>query len=252
MPPGAIGAAQLQRGGPLRGFFQPVEVRGPRGSRIALAADGTFTESMPQPVRVGMLIAPVYRLRVTNIPLRPGLELFPTIEIIDRLYAPRDQAHRFPIPIELTEQDLTLASEGKFVTRVIYVEDPQSALPVDDDPHEQGWFDAGAGADPLEVADLLGRPVAILRIGGRLPDDTQGISPSFLHGSPPWQLIGKPVCLPEQPGNAPRAMSAPENAEPPGLPRLPSEPKPIPSTRPSDPNRIPRIHPADSARGGTR
>ena len=36
----------------------------------------------------GMLIGQVYRLRVTNIPHQPGVEVFPTIQVIDRLYPP--------------------------------------------------------------------------------------------------------------------------------------------------------------------
>ena len=74
------------------------------------------------------------------------------------------------MPVELTEEDLKLALAGKFVTRVIYLEDPRNALPVRDDPQEQTWFEAAPGQDPLAVADGLGRPVAILRMGGRLPD----------------------------------------------------------------------------------
>jgi hypothetical protein len=53
---------------------------------------------------------------------------------------------------------------------VIYLEDPNLALPVHyDTDQEQPWVEAPHGADPLVVADGLGRPVAILRIGGRVP-----------------------------------------------------------------------------------
>ena len=44
MPPGAIGSLQLQRGGPLPGFFQPVEIKAPFGALISLAVDGQFDE----------------------------------------------------------------------------------------------------------------------------------------------------------------------------------------------------------------
>ena len=89
MPPGAIGSQQLQRGGPLPGFFQPVQIRAPRGVMISLAEDGRFGPAQRSPVRVGLLIGQVYRIRVTNIPLNTGYEVFPTVEIIDRLYTPR-------------------------------------------------------------------------------------------------------------------------------------------------------------------
>ena len=35
MPPGAIGGRQLLRGGPLPGYFQPVEIKAPAGALIS-------------------------------------------------------------------------------------------------------------------------------------------------------------------------------------------------------------------------
>ncbi len=211
MPPGAIGSMQLQRGGPLPGFYQPVEIKAPPGVLISLAVAQQavaqqFDESQPAPRKAGLLIGAVYRLRVTNIRLAEGLEVFPTIEVIDRLYAPPGQQCRFAIPVELTEEDLKLAIDGKFVTRVIFLEDPRHALPVRENPQHQNWFEAAPGQDPLAVADGLGRPVAILRLGGRLPD--QGMDAQFFFGSPPWLSIP-----PEKPAvpEAPKAPAAPES-----------------------------------------
>lgn len=187
MPPGAIGSWQLQRGGPLPGYFQPVEIRAPQGALISLAAEGRFDPEYANPVHAGMLIAPVYRLRVTSIPLHEGFEVYPTLEIIDRLYPPEGQAARFPIVVELTQGDLELALSGRFVTRVVYLEEPLAALPVAET--DQRWFDVGPGEDPLRTADELGRPVAILRMGARVPTDTENPGLEFLYGSPPvWKL----------------------------------------------------------------
>ncbi|MBN1396098.1 MAG: hypothetical protein JW959_13835 [Pirellulales bacterium] len=182
MPPGAIGGRQLQRGGPLPGFFQPVEIKAPPGVLISLAVENQFDQSSTAG-KVGLLIGAVYRLRVTNIPLAEGMEVFPTIEVVDRLYAPIGLEWRFPIPVVLTEEDLKMALEGKFITRVIYLEDPRRATPARD-MAGQNWFEAAPGQDPLAVADGLGRPVAILRLGGRLPE--QGQDPQFFFGSPPF------------------------------------------------------------------
>src|SRR6188474_316753 len=85
-PPGAIGSQQLLRGGPLPGYFQPVEILAPQGVLISTAAEGSFNQGQPGPLTVGMLIGSVYRLRVARIPTEPGAEVFPTIEVIDRLY----------------------------------------------------------------------------------------------------------------------------------------------------------------------
>mgnify|MGYP000937131356 CR=1 FL=1 len=193
MPPGAIGSQHLLRGGCLPGYFQPVQISVPEGAAVALAADGTLGQAQAAPLRVGLLIGQVYRLSVFNVPFQPGLEVFPTIEVIDRLYAPRGQERRFAIPIELTQQDLEYALSGKFVTRVIYLEDPQNALPARQ-TNEQNWFDVAPGQDPLLAADALGRPVAILRLGARVPTESERSSAEFLFGSPPW--ISYPAAAP--------------------------------------------------------
>lgn len=219
MPPGAIGQGQLQRGGPLPGFFQPVEIKAPPGALVSLAEGGGFEASQAAPRRAGLLIGSVYRLRVTNIPRAEGLEVFPTIEVIDRLYAPLGQEIRFAIPVELTQEDLEIALGGRFVTRVIYLEDPHRALPVASDGGQM-WFDVGPSRDPLAVADGLGRPVAILRMGGRLPQ--AGRDPGFFFGSPPW------IACPPRPATAKPAKAVP--AKPAAA--APAEPVPAPPGAP--------------------
>ena len=201
MPPGAIGGLRLGRGGPLSGYFQPVAIHVPQGALVSVAVDGRFDQPEPTPVQVGMLIAPVYRLRVTQVPNYPGMEVFPTVEIIDRLYPPPGEALRFPIPIVISAEELELALEGKFVTRVIYVEDPDRALPVAQRVETQNWFEVEPDQDPLEMADRLGRPVAILRLGGRLPGDA-GPDQRFLHGSPPLRRHEISPTPPGQPNGA--------------------------------------------------
>jgi hypothetical protein len=169
MPPGAIGSSRLLRDGPLSGYFQPVRIRAPKGARISLAEEGGFSETDSSHVLAGMQIGSVYRFRVTDFGSEPGQAVFPTVEVIDRLYPPAGLALRYPIPVELTNEELELAARGNFVTRVIYLEDPNQALPTSQKDGEQPWAEAPQGADPLVVADELGRPVAILRIGGRVP-----------------------------------------------------------------------------------
>ena len=212
-PPGAIGAWQHLRGAPLACHFQPVKILAPEGVRIAWSVDGKFVEPREAPVELGLLIAPVYRLRVTHLPLHDEAEVYPTIEVVDRLYPPTGQARRFPIPIELTQEDLELAADGKFVTRVIYLEDPDTALPFPQQGEKQNWFDAGVGANPVQVADTLGRPVAILRMGGRLPAPDER-SREFFGGFPPLKLytaVGV-AAEPEETIDAPAASPLPQHS----------------------------------------
>ena len=181
----------------MSGYFQPIKIHGPGSIEISTASGGSFSDPLPTPVTLGMLVAPVYRLRVRNIPYHPGVELFPTIEIIDRLYPPPAEATRFPIPIEITQEDLDLAMDGMFVTRVIYVEDPAHALPLASSPRRLREFDVAPHDDPLTVADGLGRPVAILRIGSRVPSPI-GPDSGFLFHSPPIQHFETVITLTDE------------------------------------------------------
>ena len=72
---------------------------------------------------------------------------------------------------------------------MIYLEDPRQALPARDNPQSQNWFEAAPGQDPLAIADGLGRPVAILRLGARLPDQGETADASFFFGSPPFVAL---------------------------------------------------------------
>jgi hypothetical protein len=214
LPPGAIGARQLTRGGPLPGFFQPVQIKAPQGVLISLAEEGRFSPPQPTPATVGLLVGAVYRLCAINLPFREGVEVYPTIEVIDRLYAPPGQEARFPVQIELAREDLELAAAGKFVTRVIYVENVGAALPAQDVKAQPNWFDVPPGSDPLVVADTLGRPMAIVRIGGRVPDLATGPDAAFLFGCPPVLRIPPRPTVPGEriPAPVPQAPARPQTS----------------------------------------
>lgn len=184
-PPGLIGATRAAGPGPVGNYFQAVEIRGPSGLQVTFAENGQFTVPRNLPVTVGLAVGRIYRLKVTGIPGAEGVELFPSLELIDRLYPPPGQERHFPIVVELHPDDLTLAIQGKYVTRVVYLEDPQRALPVRQENGEQTWFEVRSDQDPLAVADSLGRPLIILRMGGRVPLPDEETDPRFLFGSPP-------------------------------------------------------------------
>ena len=185
LPPGAVGRQRLLRGGHVRDFFQPVRVTAPPDTVVAVAQAGTFDEAYEQSLTVGLMVGEVYRFEVTGYP-HPESALYPTVELIGRLYPPPGAELRFPVPVELTAEELRLAAAGKFVTRVIYVEDPDNALPVNDSATTpQRYFEVFEHEDPLTVAYELGRPIAILRVGSRRPGSDG--DENFLYGCPPVQ-----------------------------------------------------------------
>jgi hypothetical protein len=223
--PGVVAGAAVARRVPGVGSYQAVEVSGPKGVQVALARDGQFLHTLEAPVKVGMIVGAVYRVRVTGIPFRQGEELYPTIEVIDRVHAPAGREHRFPIPVVLEETDLRAALDGALVTRVIYLEDNELAEPVAVKPGTQPVLEVGPMDNALKAADQLGRPVAILRIGSRVPANLQGDLTEFLYGCPPWVPVATapsreamvekglwPETLPVEPSKL--RNEPPENDEP--------------------------------------
>jgi hypothetical protein len=193
MPPGVIGQQQLMRGPQMAGYVQPVAIYAPEGAEISVWVGGQFDEPQRAPRMIGMQIGYVYQLKVTSIPLHEGAELFPTIELVNRLYPPQGAKLRFPVPVELTREELNFALDGQYVTRVVFLEDPDQALPARDDPLHQRYIDVGSQQDPLLVADRLGRPMAMLRMGSRVPDndDVTGL-PNVVSG--PVELYPPEAC----------------------------------------------------------
>ena len=125
MPPGAVSISrQLGSGHPVSNYYQPVSFVGPDGTQIALATSDDFSPSQDGPVLAGILIGPAYRLKVSGILYHEGVEVFPTVEIIERVCPPPGLQTIFPIPIVFTHEDLELGIAGGMVTRVVYLEDP--------------------------------------------------------------------------------------------------------------------------------
>ncbi|MFK7770203.1 MAG: hypothetical protein AB8B55_23535 [Mariniblastus sp.] len=169
MPPGMAADLQRMSHPKLEARVQPVRVIGPLGTRIDVAARGGFIQTNSSRVSVGLRIGPVYRLKLTNIPKFEGKELYPSIEVLNKLNPPQGLDHEFPVQIVLTQDDLAQAFEGRLVTKVIYLENGDNALPHRHKEDEQPYFDVGGGEDPLRAARKLGKPMAIVRIGSRIP-----------------------------------------------------------------------------------
>jgi hypothetical protein len=178
-------------GVPVQGYYQPVKIRGPEGTKIAFSIDEKFVQRESPPDAVGLLVGSDYRLQITNIPFQPGKEVFPTIKIIDRTHPPQGLELEFPIMIDITQEDIELALAGKFVTRVIYLENPQTALPIRSDLSQQITTPVPAGTDPVAIATTLGQPMAIVRIGGRIPNTLGANDPLFFFHSPSWITFDK-------------------------------------------------------------
>ena len=124
----------------------------------------------------GALVAPgrqtfqqggIYRLKISNITGREGIELYPSIEIGPPNYRTAAYLAHSAIPIQFTAEDFDQVLSGNFVTKVIYLPDPEfQALAVAGvetlvstrlDPDQ----------DPIVEAENKGAILAVLRIGNK-------------------------------------------------------------------------------------
>ncbi len=152
-----------------QGQMQICEVALPDGGAAELYQPSGAVAPLTGANRAQLQVGAIYRFKVSGVPDLPGVEVFPTVELIDHLHAPAGSEEDFPVPLEITAADVEAASQNRLVTKVIYLEQPDLAIPL---PQEGGLHtsDFAASANLMQVADERGRPVAIIRIGGRTPD----------------------------------------------------------------------------------
>ena len=127
----------------------------------------------------------IYRLKISNLEGRPGLELYPTLEI--GTASPRTAAYlaHSAIPIQFTQEDFDQVSAANFVTKVIYVPDPeyQELALAGVDTLVSTRLDPGI--DPIVEADRRGAILAIIRMGNK-DLEVPGVDPGFAAGMMPY------------------------------------------------------------------
>lgn len=197
---------------------QVVRFQGPAGVKVEVL--GPSPEPVPAGdgkglATFGLKVGLSYKLRVYDLPDRPGVELYPVVDMVGHLHRPNgiDPA-KYPIRIVLRDDDIEDAvRRGLLVTQVVYLEDPDQAVPIKLPKDEPPFVTLNPAEEPFKVARALGRVVAIVRIGGRQPSTEELTGPAgvglgnvpcpFMNsvGDGPCKLPCGPVCgTPPPPG----------------------------------------------------
>jgi len=162
----------------LANEIQVIRFQGPEGVKVEIL--GPAPEPVPQGdgkglATVGLKVGVGYKLRLSNLPDRPDVELFPVIEIVGHLHRPANiDPAKFPIRVAFALEDLLDAADhGRLVTQVVYLEDPEQALPIKMAKDEPPSVTLNPAEEPLKVGAAMGRVMAIVRIGGRKPTSTE-------------------------------------------------------------------------------
>jgi uncharacterized repeat protein (TIGR01451 family) len=164
---------------------QVVRFQGPEGVKVEVL--GPAPEPVPPGdgkglATFGLKVGLSYKLRVYDLPDRPGVEIYPVVDMVGHLHRPAgiDPA-KYPIRIVIRTEDIEdVAGRGLLVTQVVYLEDPDQAVPLKLGKDDTPYVTISPVEQPFQVARALGRVMAIVRIGGRQPTPEEVSGPSGL------------------------------------------------------------------------
>jgi hypothetical protein len=164
------GVMMYQPGMPSMGATSQLAFVGPDGMAVAwdVAAPGAFdSQPLVCPGRYNFPQGAIYRLKLTNVPGRPAIELYPTIEVGPTM--PRTEAFlaHNAVPIQFTEEDFDQVLTGNFVTKVIYLPDPEYQELALAGVETLVSTRLDPGVDPIVEADRRGAILAIVRLGNK-------------------------------------------------------------------------------------
>lgn len=178
----------------------------PEGMEIHydVVGDGSFgSEPLYVPGRLEFPQGGIYRMKLTNISGREGVELYPTVEVANG--SPRTAAYlaHNAIPVQFTTDDIEQVLSGNFVTKVIYLPDPefQGDALVGVDVLVSNRLEPGL--DPIVEADRRGSILAIVRIGNK-DIELSGVSGGGFAGGGMPIMVGPDGSI--MPGGVPTSL----------------------------------------------
>jgi hypothetical protein len=203
--PGMVGVEGMAACGAPQMTTVQVLFNKPEGMVIAWDVGGLgMFDSQPLvvPGRSSFPQGGIYRLKVGNIEGREGVELYPTLEVGP--VTPRTEAYlaHNAIPVQLTQEDFDQVQAGNFVTKVIYLPDPEFQELALAGVETLVSTRLDPGIDPIVEADRRGSILAIARMGnkdlevpGGMTDGGMGVIPAGAIGMGADGTIGA-ACSP--------------------------------------------------------
>ena len=208
---------------------------GANGERAYLPAQLTV------PARYNFMQGYIYRLKLTEIPGRSNVVLYPTVEVAPSTPVTDAYLTHNPIPVQFTPEDFDqVVDGGNFVTKVIYLPDPKYQELAVAGVETLVSTRLEPGVDPILEADKRGTILLILRLGA-IDLEMQQAGGSVV--SPPvTTTVVPPATLP------PGAVSPPPPADLVPVDTAPVTPAPPSGANPIPPLPAPTIPPPPPAR----
>ncbi len=125
------------------------------------------SEPLVVPGRYSFPTGGMYRLKLSNIAGREGEERYPTLEVGPITFRTEAYLAHNAIPIQFTDEDFDQVAAGNFVTKVIYLPDPEFQELALAGVETLVSTRLDPGIDPIVEADRRGAILAIIRMGNK-------------------------------------------------------------------------------------
>jgi len=167
---GMSGGNMLGMGGPTSQMKSQVHFLGPDGMIINYDMSSQYlfdSEPLMCPAVHDFAQGAVYRLKLSNVPSMPGRDLYPTIEIAPTFARTQAFLAHNMIPVEFTDNDFDQVSAGNFITKVVYLPNPEFQSIATAGVGTLVNTQLEPGVDPITEAENRGAILAVIRIGNK-------------------------------------------------------------------------------------
>jgi hypothetical protein len=155
---------------PLAGATSQIAFVGPDGMMVNwdVSEAGMFdSEPLVVPGRKNFGQGGLYRLKLTNVPGRAGIELYPTLEVGPTVQRTAAYLAHNAIPVQFTEEDFDQVIGGNFVTKVIYLPNAEYQEIALAGVETLVSTRLDPGQDAIIEASKRGAILAIVRLGNK-------------------------------------------------------------------------------------
>lgn len=164
--PGVLNPIGMASAQGMSGHTTQVKFIDPEGMSIGWQIGGGYADNqISAPGRYNFPQAASYRLKLSHIPGRDGVTLYPTLQV----FPAHPQTAAFLahncVPVQLTDEDLDQVQANNFVTKVIYLPSPQHQELAIAGVETLVSTRLDPGLDPVAEADRRGTILAVVRVG---------------------------------------------------------------------------------------
>jgi hypothetical protein len=120
----------------------------------------------------------VYRLRLKGVKSRPGLEVYPTMEVVPTNYKTEAFLAHSSVPVSFSDEEFEEIADGKQIVKVVYLPNPENQELTGSGTEVISSTQLESGADPIQEAQRRGSILVVIRMG----DQQSHLTPIRVHG----------------------------------------------------------------------